>query len=155
VTYGRTELIDAWLALRTASSGSDDDMFWQEQVRAVGAALGLTQGLGRCPSDTAPPQMWALAHLAETTAELLAGVRTPFEGYLEAPPEVIALSQQYGSNIAAAADQLRAELRQVLDATLAVVWGLPDSRRVTREQVPAQGVDPDQPPPPRDDDDLW
>lgn len=155
--YGRPALIDAWLALRTAPSGSDEEGFWQAQVQAVGAALGVSQGLGSRPSDTVSPTMRALAHLAEGTADSIAGVRTPFEGYLEAAPEIIALWRQHGDGIAVEADRLRAELRRLLDATLAVVWGLPDSRRVTREQVLAHGVDPDMRPHrgSDDDDDAW
>ncbi len=155
MSYGRPELLHAWLAMRSSAVGSKREFYWQERTRGLSSALGVDAVPARDLSADAPPHLSALTHLATTTAEQLRQVGTPFDGYLEVPHEVFALHRRYGPDLSARVEELRSSLLHLLDATTAVLWGLPDARPVTRDQVLTFGVDLDDEEPHDADDDLW
>jgi hypothetical protein len=125
---------DLVLAEIEAASGRGDK-------RAAARLQALRRAFGLHEDDE--KQRWdPLENVFADAVRAYRAVGSPFDGYLEAPPEVIRMYRHHGPRISGRAEDLRGALLDLL-ADLAVArWSLPPSMRVTDEDLLHQGFDP-------------
>ncbi len=93
-----------------------------------------------------------LEHLFEDAIRSYLAVASPFDGYLEAPPEVLRMYRHHGRRISGRAEDLRGALLDLLTDLAVARWALPPSMVVTDEDLLHHGFDPAQYPEPDLDD---
>lgn len=83
-----------------------------------------------------------LKHLFEDAVASYLSLRSPFDGYLEAPPEVIRMHRHHGPRISSQVEGLREALLDLLTDLAVARWALPPSGRVDEKELAHFGFDP-------------
>lgn len=115
------------------------------RLRAMRRAFGLDMDEQKRPEP--------LAGLFESTIRSYLEVGSPFDGYLEAPPEIIRMYRHHGDRIRKPLGDLRSALLDLLTDLAIARWALPPSMRVTEEELLHHGFNPADHP--VTDDDYW
>jgi hypothetical protein len=93
-------------------------------------------------ADETGPRRADLDGLLDATVERLASASSPFEDFLEAPDQVIALHRRHGQHIDTALTGLRAALMALLVDLVVEAYAIPRDRTVTGEELLPHGFDP-------------
>ncbi|MGE3795695.1 MAG: hypothetical protein AB7I38_17470 [Dehalococcoidia bacterium] len=162
VPLTREDLVSAWIDFRRyADKHPDLRDFHRRRYSAMATAFGVD--LEAPPQQRAPDPPWLLDDLSELqtthplprhttplvrllnrTVEYLLASGSPFDGYLEAPPDIAVLYQRRGHGFFEAHDMRRRACRALLLDLVELIWGLGTEAVVDRSAVRVAGFDPDE-----------
>jgi hypothetical protein len=133
----RAGLVDAWLSSRRwAHARPELRDFHARRYRALSGAFEVD--LDRFPEGADR----TLALLFEDTLRVIESTRTPFAGLLEADERIAALHRAHGRAMSAAADELVARCRALLEELVGAIWDVAGDRSVWPKDVFARGFNP-------------
>lgn len=157
--FSRRDLIDAWLAARSASRAAPELRDWHaRRYHALANAFGVVlERPGDGPATSAswlarssefgpaaaadPTNRWALHDLFTRVGDALLTLRSPFADYLEAPAPVVTLLHRWSPSIDAAADDLRDRYVDLMEELLEAIWGVGPGRVVSAADLHRHGFD--------------
>jgi hypothetical protein len=158
----RDDLISAWIDSRRYEDKHPDlRAFHRRRYSAMATAFGVD--LEAPPQQRAPDPQWLLNDLSELqtmrptprhtapllrllgrTVEHLLASGSPFDGYLEAPPDIAVLYQRRGHGFHEAHAMKTRACRALLLDLVELIWGLGPEAAVDRSALRVAGFDPDE-----------
>lgn len=126
--------------------GESADQRATDNHDALIAAFG-----GRTPPRRAFGSFDYLSELLQDAAGAARDLRSPFSGYLEAPPAIIDLYQRHGAALSKSVSEVHSQIRELMTDTAAAMYAVPPDRSVTLDEAVAQGFVPDPPSPVSED----
>jgi hypothetical protein len=93
-----------------------------------------------------------LRQLFNDTVRAYEQVRSPFAGYLEAPPILIHMNEKYGRRIHVSIEEATTVMLDMLEGIVGRLWAIGADERITEDDLRMRGYDPADYPPRGEDD---
>jgi hypothetical protein len=150
--FGVRDLAGAMVATRRWHNAAPEmRVYHSAKLAALQQALGAD--LSAAASESSRLGAFALQGLIDMTVMMLAGDRSPFAGFLEAPSEVAMMYRRHGGSIKSAGDALDEALTALLIDLIVEVYQVPNERTVPGHVLREHGFNPEVPEP--DPFDYW
>jgi hypothetical protein len=150
--YGVRDLAGAMVAKRRWHNAAPElRLYHSTKLTALQQALGAD--ISAAASESSSLGNFALQRLIDTTVMMLAGDRSPFAGFLEAPKEVAMMYQRHGGSIKSAGGALDEALTALLIDLIVEVYQVPIDRTIPGDALREHGFNPEVPEP--DPFDYW
>ena len=161
--YSRRDLIEAYIDVRrNAKSAAERRDLAMRRYYALSAAFDvLLEKPGDGPATPAswlaqhettvafgpdiwadPNARWSLHHLFETTVRAYRALDSPFAGFVDVPPAVLAMHARHAEPIDAGIAGMRESYLVLLEDLVEAIWGVKEDTTVSAGDLARHGFDP-------------
>ena len=86
-----------------------------------------------------PNARWSLHHLFESTVRAYRALDSPFAGFVDVPPAVLAMHNRHAENIDAGVAQMREAYLVLLEDLVEAIWGVTSERSYSDGELARHG----------------
>jgi hypothetical protein len=86
-----------------------------------------------------PNARWSLHHLFESTVRAYRGLDSPFTGFVDVPPAVLAMHARHSKTIDAGIEQMREGYLLLLEDLVEAIWGVTSERSFSGGELSRHG----------------
>jgi hypothetical protein len=161
--YNRRDLIEAYIDVqRHAKAAAEARDASMRRYYALSSAFGvLLEKPGDGPATPAswlaqheavipfgpdiwadPNARWSLHHLFEWTVRAYRALDSPFNGFVDVPPAVLAMHSRHAKPIDAGIKQMREAYLVLLEDLVEAIWGTTADKTISANELGKHGWDP-------------
>ncbi len=158
--FNRRDLIAAYIDVqRNAKAAAEKRDLSMRRYYALSSAFGvLLEKPGDGPATPAswlakhetgiafgpeiwadPNARWSLHHLFESTVRAYRALDSPFSGFVDVPPAVVAMHARHAERIDAGVEQMREAYLVLLEDLVEAIWGVTSERSYSAGELSRHG----------------